>query len=166
MCDKRLLSLLLTLFIATGVNAEVYKHIDETGKVTYTDQPSPEATPVDIKELNTLKPLPVRVPEPATPNTKADPDYIITITSPANNGIVANGLVGLAVTSSVSPKLQPGDQLQLLIDGKAHSKNTTGQFQIASIQRGTHSLQVALLDEAGEILAKSAAVSVTVYRPN
>lgn len=160
------LSLLLSLLIATGASAEVYKHVDEKGKVTFSDQPSPEATPVEIKELNTLKPLPAKAPKPASPRPEQAPDYKITITSPADNSVVANGLVGLTVTSSLSPALKSGYQLQLSVDGKPHSKNASGQFQLATVQRGRHSLQVSLLDEAGEVLAKSAAVSITVYRPN
>lgn len=159
-------NVLLAVLIATGVNAQVYKHVDEKGKVTYTDQPSPEATPVEIKELNTLKPLPPKAPKPAAPGPDVGPDYKITITSPADNGIVANGLVGLTVNSGVSPALQSGYQLQLSIDGKPHSKNVSGKFQVATMQRGQHSLQVSLLNEEGEVVTNSAAVRVTVYRPN
>ena len=73
---------LLTLLLATTVlaaassDAEIYKHADEYGNITYSDEPpTPKAKPIKLKPLNTAPAIEIRsqraaAPTPTTPPTR------------------------------------------------------------------------------------------------
>ena len=97
--------------------------------------------------------------------TEKAEDYVVRISSPAHDSVIANGLVGFKVTTNISPALNREHQLRLTIDGEVHSSGR-GSFNVSSINRGPHTLQVTLIDDKGTALAESAVVTVFAYRPS
>ncbi len=161
------LTLSLSLMIpATSSIAEVYKTVNEDGSVIFSDQSNPKAKTVEIQSTNTVKAVKasnVRAPQPTKVATKA---YKITINSPDNDTVIANGLVPFTVSTSVSPSLKEGHQLQLSIDGNVHSKGQTKNIVVESILRGEHQLRVSVIDADGKVISQSAAVKVFAHRPS
>lgn len=67
------LALALLLTVSTFVIAEeMYKHVDEHGRVTYSNTPMKGGKKVDLPPLTTL-PAPKAAPKP-TPKTEVEPD--------------------------------------------------------------------------------------------
>ena len=167
---RQLFLILLLSSLAAALQAQVYKHVDEEGNVTFTDQPPPDSTPVEINETNTAPP-PSRSAYPAPPPS-AEPaasggDYKVSITSPANETIIPRGPGNFSVSASVTPKPRSGHKLQLLIDGTPHEAALTGtNWALTNIFRGERRLEVSVVDSKGKQLAKSEPVVVFVFRPS
>ena len=97
----------LTLAPNTTV-AQVYKTVDEGGRVTFTDSPEPaaEAEAVKVQQPNTAKPIEAREPIQAKAKPAASSGYkSLLITDPANDGIISNGLAGFSVSTSIKAQI-------------------------------------------------------------
>ena len=167
----RALSLFIVLLWTTASTAQVYRHVDENGNVSFTDQPPPNAEAVEIREPNTSAPPPA-IPRYSRPSRdRGDDDeaygYEVSITSPTNETIIPNGPGNFGVSATVSPGLEGTDQLQLLLNGSPHGAPQTGtSWALTNIFRGEQKLSIAVINGDGEQLATSDTVIVYVYRPS
>jgi hypothetical protein len=165
----RLLPCLLLLTLSVPAIAQVYKHVDEDGNITFTDQPPPNSTPVEIREPNSSSPPPVIAPAPAV--EAGEPvivsGYDIAIISPAMDTIIPRGPGNFSVSASLSPALKDGHQLQLLMDGTPReARQTSPSWALTNVFRGAHELTVAVVDKKGKQISISAPVTVYVFRPS
>jgi len=164
---------LLVLTIATGLliqsgssYSQIYKSVDENGKITFSDQAEPGADTVNVKEPNTSQAIEVPAVVVALPEELAANTYkSLRITHPGNDSVIANGLMAFTVSTSISPTLNDKHQLQLIVDGQNHS-TSRDSFTINSIDRGEHVLQVAVIDANGNVLKTSPEVAIFAYRPS
>ena len=159
------LFLIASITLSIFSHAEVYKSLDKDGRIVYTDKPMPNSEKVKITEPNTIKSITVPNPDEQEPASKPFEYDTLTITTPADNGIIPNGLVPFDVAINAAPKLQPEHRLQLLIDGKLHSSSSKNTFRVNSLSRGKHTLQTLILDASGNRLTQSKVIRVFVYRP-
>lgn len=167
---KRLLVLIACLALGAAATAQVYRVVDENGKVTYTDRPPSEgAEPVEIRVPNTSPPPPSSAfpkPDPA-PAAEPEASYLVSITAPSNETIIPRGPGNFSVSASVSPRLQQGHKLQLLLDGAPRQEpKTSGLWDLTNVFRGEHQLTVAVVNAKGEQLSTSEPVTVYVFRPS
>ena len=158
-----LLICLLTVLFHSSSIAQVYKSTDDQGNVTFSDTPAANANKIELPQANRVKAI--NVPPLLEVVTEKAEDYVVRISSPAHDSVIANGLVGFKVTTNISPALNREHQLRLTIDGEVHSSGR-GSFNVSSINRGPHTLQVTLIDDKGTALAESAVVTVFAYRPS
>ncbi|MFA7554339.1 MAG: DUF4124 domain-containing protein [Spongiibacteraceae bacterium] len=161
--------LVLTLLISPVLSAkadvtEVYKTVDKQGKVSFSDTPQPNADKVEIQSPNAAEALKASAPNEKTPAPSTAAYDTLKINSPANDAIIANGLIAFTVSTQVNPKLAPEHKLQLNIDGALHSISKSN-FQIDGISRGPHQLQIEVIDDRGNTVQQSSAVKIFVYRP-
>ena len=148
--------------------AEIYKTTDKDGNVVYTDNPSP-SRPSEKVKLKPITPLPpaeyIAPPSPRSQKPESDYSYeTLTITSPANDSVIHNN-GNVLVNVSVKPALLGNHKLRLLVDGEVLAgpqKNNT--FAIENMFRGTHQLQVEIVDGKGKSLMQTASV-IHVHRP-
>jgi hypothetical protein len=156
------LSLLLPL---VGQAAEIYKYIDANGKTVFTSQPPDGRTaqPVQLPPTNTVKmEAPGNPPPPASTAAPSQPAYATLQIGnlPPGNAIRAND-GNFSVSADIQPGLQPGHQLQLIVDGTPYGAPTTDPvFQLTNMDRGGHSLSLAVV--AGDQLVQQSP-PVTVY---
>ena len=148
--------------------AQVYKHVDENGNVTFTDTPPADSELIEIRKPNTISaPEIIEYHQEEAPAPAATTSYKVNITAPADETIIARGPGNFSVSASVTPGLATGSRLQLLIDGGAEGEpQTASSWALTNVFRGTHALEVAVVDGKGKQLAKSAAVTVFVFRPS
>lgn len=163
--------LILLCLLTLGTQAQVFKHVDEDGNVTFTDQPPPDSTEVQINSTNIAAPPPSDAFPTPPPSDKPDKDtdgaYKITITGPANETIIPNGPGNFTVSASVSPELADTHQLQLLLDGAPREEpQRSSSWALTNVFRGEHNLVVSVVDAKGKSLAKSDPVTVFVFRPS
>ena len=157
----------IAISAALTAQAGVYKTTDADGNIIFTDTPTQGATPVEIKQTNTTPA--VKVPARTKEMKPQLPDSIyqsLSITSPRNGHHIVNGLVAFNVNLQVEPQLRQGDSIVLLINGTQHSTGQSLSRQVASIQRGEHSLAAKVVDAKGKTLISSAAVNITAQRPS
>ncbi len=75
-------------------------------------------------------------------------------------------ICSFTVIASVSPSLEDGETLQLLMNGTAHEEpQNQNSWDLVNVRRGEHSIVVARYDTDGNVQASSEAVHVLVLRP-
>ena len=70
----------------------------------------------------------------------------------------------MTVNVSLEPALNPDDRLVLYMDGVKAQEGANPQFSLANVDRGAHSLSVAVVDKDGKELKRSNTVSFTLLR--
>lgn len=137
-----------------GLQAEIYKSVDEHGNAVFTDAPqaAQEANTetVIVPELNTMEAAPV----PAyTPGAETEPGFKYTELGikPSNDSTVRSNNGDVAVTLTLTPKLQKGHQINLYLDGKKLA-GSSRYFQLSNVERGTHTLRAEVVDGDNKVL--------------
>lgn len=147
--------------------AEVYTWTDSSGVVHFSDSPGPNAKPVQIKETPSYAPVAASTPPAAASSTLQKPatnsPYTsVRIVEPANDVTIRNPDGYIPVKVEVQPKLGPKDGLQLFLDNQAVGQpQSTGNFTLNGVDRGSHQIKVNLVDAQGKIILSTD--TITVY---
>ncbi|HET9680217.1 MAG TPA: DUF4124 domain-containing protein [Gammaproteobacteria bacterium] len=162
------LSLLALALLATPLAAQVYRWVDENGKVHYTDSPPPSE---DAKEAK-LPDLPVVQSPPAPTIIRPDkpepepagPVYpVLKIVSPAPEETVwaDDGL--LEITVIADPTLRKNHAFVYRLDGNIRF-GPTHQYSVTlnEVYRGAHTVSVDVVNSLGEVIQASEPVTVYV----
>jgi hypothetical protein len=140
--------------------ADTYRYVDERGNVVYTDQWRPGAQRVDQAPGGVI-PAPdivKRKPETAAGSSaQAAAIEQVAIRSPGPDETVWDDGEGhLDVAVSVSPAIKPGQYLRALLDGSPRDAvSGNGSLRLSDMDRGTYTLQVAVVDQSGRTLSVS-----------
>ena len=154
----------------TTIAQQVYKVTDADGNVTFTDTPplSSDATVEEhsVHAPNTAKPTET-TRAPAAPVEAEEPiRYDTQIVTPADNATIPMGPGNFSVQVSLSPRLEAGEHLLLLMDGEPVSTpQRTPNWQLSNVYRGEHRLQVLRINNEGAELDASDISTVFVMRP-
>jgi hypothetical protein len=159
--------LLMGLLVAMASSAEtIYKWVDDTGQVHYSDVPRQGAVEVVIAPVQTFSsPSATQRSLPATAGEDAQTaNYdFVEISSPAAEETIWNtgGLVTVAV--SLQPGLQMGHQIVLFMDDRqvAVLPQMSSSVQLQDVERGARKLRAEVIDENGTQLISS--TSTTFY---
>jgi hypothetical protein len=162
---------LLLIMTALPAAAQIYKYTDANGNAAYTNQPPdgvkaqaielPPLNSVDTQNMRSPSPPAQNHPAPAQPQTAYQTleltDLPVGEALRANNGTFTVGVM-------ITPRLQPGHLLQLLVDGNLYGQpGNVPRLQAVNLDRGEHSLAVVVLDKQS-ILQQSPTVTITVQR--
>lgn len=158
----------LLLALALPASAQIYKYTDANGNTVYTNQP-PEgaaAESVELPPTNTVDMQTPKLPPPASSDEeKAEAPYsVLRLTGiPDDEAMRANN-GSFVVGVNIQPRLLPGHRLRLILDGQPYGQaSNVPSLQLANIDRGEHSLAVAVL--AGDrVIQQSATETFTVQR--
>lgn len=164
------LSILVIILSTRIVSAEdkVYHWLDEKGINHFSDTAIPNAEEIQISNQNLLlnnpkdtnkanTQLPTIVPPKIT--------YQASITAPINDNVLRSNDGTIDIQVSITPEKENEQKLQLFLDGKAIGKaQISTTIRALNIDRGTHQLQVNLLDKAGNILAKTQIITIHLLR--
>ena len=166
-------SVLLSALIALNspVQADIYKSVNDEGVIEYSDQPRDGAEKIKVKNPQSIT-LPKGADVFASQNSDTDAAtdseatyQRVTITQPANDSAFNSGNGLVSVSSETTPALQAGHSLQLVMDGTPYNSNQSGSFGLSNVDRGTHQLQVNVIDGAGKTLISSDITTFTLHRP-
>lgn len=161
---RALVIALIALLIAPLAVAQVYRVVDEQGRVSFTDSPPPgsKAEKLDLQDSNRL-PAPSDLPPRREPKASDGiPDYQVAITYPPPDFHVTPGLRDLNVEINISPSLGSGHRIELIDNGQLVPGRTLQNIVV----RGTHILQARVVDEEGTVLSESEPVQIHVHRPS
>lgn len=139
----------------------IYESKDKNGNPVFTDQPQPNARPVELQPVNTTPGTRSSATPP--PETAAFGGYRkVRLDVPSS---IPNGLAPNTIGIELQPELQPGHRWQLLVDGTARDEGTGTSSTIDRLERGPHRLQLNVFDEKGAIVGASPDTEVFVYWP-
>ncbi len=165
----RVLIFFLLAAIGLTAHAEIYKWVDPaTGNVVYSDQPAKGAEQVELPQAQTYTspPLP---PASDTGEEKQASDQAayskFAIVNPQNQATIRNTVGVVDVTLAVTPalKTQEGDRVALVMDNaKEYGPTADLQFSLNGVERGTHTLQAMIQNAQGDVIQKSATVTIFV----
>jgi len=164
------LLMLPVLAYAADRKPEVYKWVDDKGVVHYTDKPPSEnATPAKLPPLQTYKggtaPDLRRYDKP-TQNGKPVGLAQLDVVTPAHDETFHSGERTVPVAVMVTPPLDEDQRLIYLLDGTPQSTPTSDtSFAFTSVERGSHTASVMLVDLAGNEIATSTSVTFHVKPP-
>lgn len=156
---------LFTIVLLTGQASAadtIYQSTDKRGNPVFTDQPPPNARPVELPPINTTPPIaPAATPGPAPAKAFAGYSRIdIGVSS-----TIPNGLAPTTIGIDLQPELQAGHRWQLLLDGAVQEVGSGGSATIDRLERGTHQLELRVLDATGAVVGSSSSKEVFVYWP-
>ncbi len=156
---------------SSASHAAVYKSVDAEGNVVYTDQPAGDAKPLKLPPLSTV---PAPSFSPAREN--ADEEKVageaggyqqITIVSPGPDATIRDNTGAVPVNVEVEPDLNSaaGHRFRYYLDGEAQGNPTeSAHISFHNVDRGTHSVEVAVVNSAGQELVRSSAVQFHLHR--
>ncbi len=155
------LAALFIIYLPAAHAAEIYKTVDENGKVTYSDKiTNNQSKKLDIKGLNTLPSVTPRGPQSEKPRSLIPTEYKITIVKPTNETHLNPGDRDLSIQVTTVPNVYKTHKLQLSDNGSPVQGNL-----IQNISRGTHVLIAVVVDERGRVISRSQPTTIYVHRP-
>lgn len=175
------LTILFTALLLFGraADAEIFKHIDAKGNVTFTDistkkNEKPHVVPPPAMTYHSTNPSET-APEsnPSSTNTTeetTDSDATsyrsLVISSPENNTVIrANGgSFSLELTAEPNLDTSTDDQFSIILDGQPHQLSKSNAVVLSNIERGPHTLQAQILNAENTVLVESEIINVQILR--
>ena len=135
--------------------ATVYKWVDAQGVTHFSDQPHPQAEQIDVQPKNLVS-TPEGAADSASSTTPREPapaeqGYRCDLIRPEQDEVFLNTST-ITARVQIEPELAGGDQIAIAIDGKrVQNQPTRGtEFAIPNMERGTHTLVIAVYDPTGK----------------
>ncbi len=155
-----------------SAQAEVYRWFDENNRVVFSDRNQLGAEEVIIESLSSYTPVSRSLTNSSdsdeeNSNTFVVPNYQVEIMSPQDDEAVRSNAGIVNINAKVEPTLSAdrNDQIILKLDGRILGQPSSSQnFTLTDIDRGTHTLQVAVVDKSGNLLKTSTPVSFHLQR--
>ncbi len=88
----------------------------------------------------------------------------LEIMSPGNDSTVHHGSGDLSVIVNLEPELKDNDTMILYVDGEQRLSGRSSEFFLSNIDRGSHAIDVAVINENDEVLIRSDKVVVHLRR--
>jgi hypothetical protein len=182
---KRFIILLLACWPLIGMTG-VYKWVDDEGRVHYGDQPGSNSNVTHMPEFD-VKSSPaadepvIADPEPAapggTPGVYKFPElfgdgpalqgvsYSIRITTPLQDDTVRDNQGIIPVAFTTSPMPEDDFSYQMYLDGMPWFQPFfSQQVYLSNVDRGTHTIQVKLMNGEGAVVGESNSVTFHLHR--
>lgn len=159
------------LVLATTAQAEVYRHVDQYGNVTYSDEPIEGGETVEVKPVTTITlPKPEAVQETDALRQQVQEQGAVydsvSFTYPENDQAFHSGNGNVTFEVQSSPGLQNDHKYEVTLDGQPVGQTRSNQLTVENIYRGTHEARVHIVDNNGVQVKTGSPISFTVHRPS
>jgi hypothetical protein len=170
---KKLFAILIGCILTHSLQAEIYKWVDGSGIVHFSDKPQSGAETITLPPTQTYSPP--KAANPVTPQQEQensapiDQQSVSTYTKvmiiqPQDQETLRSNQGLLTVVTRVEPDLEKTDRLQVLYDGNLVGKPQKElSFSLNNVYRGAHTLQVQVVSEDGHILGASSPITVYMH---
>ena len=145
----------------------VYRHVDQQGNITFSDQAAPGAEAITLRKAQTIAPPRAGAFRPAPPANQgawAGYDRLAIIRPLDEQTIVGAAQGNFDVLVDLKPALRASDTLVLLLNGAPARRAKTPNFTLSNLERGAHTLRVAISNAREKLLQRSDPVTVHVKR--
>lgn len=160
-------ALLLLCGVLVSAHAEVYRWVDKSGTVIYSDQPHPDAELIEVESSTIYSPVAIPEEIQSTVEEIEVPNYQISIVSPENDVSIRDNAGTVTISVNVIPELdaERSDQLVIKLDGQTVGEpQFSTSFTLTNIERGTHTTQVAIVDKSNKTLTSSKTITFHLQR--
>jgi len=162
------LTTLMLASCAALASEQVYKIVDATGRVIYTDTPPADNSAKQL-ELPPINQLPVSKAEQAdklSSNNELFGGYsVVDLVAPIDQSLVHYDQQNIIVQLALTPELQVGHLVQFYLDGAVFGRPVAAtSYSIGGLQRGSHTISARVVTAEGETVANSQSVRVHVQR--
>ncbi|MFO7858249.1 MAG: DUF4124 domain-containing protein [Ectothiorhodospiraceae bacterium] len=163
--------LLVAAFIPVVAAGDIYRHVDEDGNVSYSDEPRNGGESVDVEDSGSSvdfrtpdMPEPVsNQDDPEADNESPFPD--LRIVKPEEEGTVRDNQGLVDVRAATDNQLPRGHRFEFLLDGSVEGDPTPApKTELTGVNRGEHTIQVRIIDAEGEPVAESEAVTFYMHQ--
>lgn len=143
----------------------MYKKVNPDGSVEFTDKPAANTEEVIIRTPTTVPGHNPGHSRPAERTSDQQYAYQVQILKPANDEILVDSENGFTLLLSVSPvlKISEGDQFKVSVDGKIQLSGSKS-VQLKNLPRGSHTIEVVVIDRLGVVMSDTASVSFHLKR--
>ncbi len=180
---KPLLYILMVLTLAmtaSSLPAQVYKIVDEDGKVTYTDQPPNDGSkPIELAPISIIE-APIYEATPKSADKDVDDgnrqrmslgdlrrnykDFAIV--APQSEESIWLPAEAIRVVWQTRYQLQAGMKATVFIDGKQQASTAEKIIPVSGLERGEHTVTAELNDVKNRKIATAKPVIFFVRQPN
>ncbi len=165
---KRLIAV-ICLLLATGVAgaAKFYRQVEPDGTVVFTDQrPAGEVEELEIPEVQTYE-APA-VPDEAAGRKDGDDGFKgyreFAVVRPAHDETIRDNNGVVPIKLSLSPALQRDHKVEIMMDGQLLGSGRSMSITLKSVDRGAHAVEAKVVDEDGNELMRTAAITFHLQR--
>jgi len=159
MRSRTLIPVLAVILTATPALADqIYRWVDSSGQVHYSDVPRDGAEQVDIAPTQTFA-APKRVARSSSSPASADATDepagydAFVIVSPSQEETIWNTGGAMTVAVNASPALQQGHSVSIYLDGSPVSKAPRAtQTQLSEVVRGEHRITAEIRDASDRVI--------------
>ena len=157
MAMLRPLLTIIALLHGAAASAEIYRWVDEDGRVHFSDRRNPGSEKLEPKISHSAKTEPVSQLGPDSPEALfLGPYSALEILSPAANETLTQETNSVSVSLLIDPPLIQGHQLTLLLDGVALSvAEAATQFKLSGADFGSHQMQLRIHGIDGRTVAQT-----------
>ncbi|MEX0732601.1 MAG: DUF4124 domain-containing protein [Aquisalimonadaceae bacterium] len=154
-----IVGLLPVLLLLPG--ADIYRHVDADGNVTFSDKPGPDSQSIDLRAPSTYQPPPTPTRRSGTASEERQDEEesgyrSVRILRPEQEETFRDNQGNISVMSVTEPTLHKGHLLQLVLDGEPHGEPQRGMaFRLTGVNRGEHTVQVRVVDQDAQSVAES-----------
>ena len=156
---RKWLILLSALSGTAASAAPAWTWVDANGVVHYSDRPVPGARQVELAGAQVIGTRSRASTPRVSGQAESGPATVyerIEILRPADQETLWNIGTTLPVQVRFQPALQPGHRYDVLLDGQRRNLNTVApSVTIPDVFRGTHTVQVVVIDATGTELVRS-----------
>lgn len=154
----------------------VYRSVDAEGRPVFSDTPpapGERAEPIVIEAPTSYSAPPAAPDAGATWDWQLDGNAedtatfaygTVSVVAPAADEAVRDNAGNVVVSALLEPGLRPGHLLELSLDGAVVARSAGTDFQLEDVERGTHTIVVRVVDDAGTVLAESAPATFHMLR--
>jgi len=159
----------MALALPSAVSAKLYKCKNAQGEVVYTDKKCDgQGEELKLPPYSTYKPniIPVPKSEPVAKDPAVSYKQL-EITSPKNDDLIYSNTGVVNVKFKINGPLLSlkGHKFAVVLDGeRLKSRGVTTQIRLNSVERGTHTLQVVVVDRDDKTIKSSKTISFHTQR--
>lgn len=169
------LALCLAVVAASALAVDpIYRWVDNSGVIHYgTQPPSKDSQPATLPQIQTYSHGATNTALPVSPNdllAKATPSADIKevrILTPAKDQTFRDAQGVISVSATVLPSLPEGAGVVFYLDGAAKNakSSVSTSMTLNGVERGEHTVTVAVVDSAGKELKRALPVTFYVMPP-
>ncbi|MEE9492814.1 MAG: DUF4124 domain-containing protein [Gammaproteobacteria bacterium] len=162
--------LILFFYFSLPLNAAVYKTVDENGNVSYTDKPQENSEALKLRGLSTYRAR--TLPQGSGRGNKEIAEKVfnysrIQIVIPGQEETIWDNSGAFRMQVSIEPELQTdlGHKILFFLNGsKQGQASVRDSIRLVNVSRGEHSVYARIVDEKGETIKQSDAVTFFLQR--
>ncbi|GGC83507.1 DUF4124 domain-containing protein [Marinobacter halophilus] len=161
----------LLLLASATAYAEVYRHVDAQGNVTFTDEPMQGGETIQVKPVTTItlpKPEAVMQTDRLLKEVEREGAAYesVTLAHPEDGQAFHSGNGDVTFEVRSTPSLRRGHRYEVTLDGQPVGQSSSGSITVNNIDRGTHNVGVHIVDSDGIQVKSGQPVSFTIHRPS